>query len=609
MEFGVKVDPVLTTTSNSKFIIDKSATQITNQIYTCENFSSSQIAFNITALNEQTIVSRKIFVTLTADFTLRSVSGLGPIFPTGDMAGVCALRYMPLQSVTNTLGVQINNLQVTTNPIIYNEAFCRFGYDKQDRSTYQSLFPCMQDVASDYSDSYNTNQNPLGLIFDNDTQQPRGAFEPVIISDNPLTGVAVLRFSWVEQIVLCPPLNGSAKRDRFGFRGLQSLNIVFTLGDLSRMLSYDNVNGTALASVSAVFPQGLPPTVNLQWFSPPFRVNFADTFLFPYSQIFYQQTDIGAISSGATLNNISSNSYQLTAIPSKIYIFAKKRQGDLTAFDSDCYAYISNINVSFGNQNGLLANYPESLIYQNFCARNGWKQPFRITKTRLGNVIALDLGTDLPMPLELASGLRINTLFQVTLTLTNLSNALINYSLFVVPIYDGILAISNASVSTSVNILTTEDILQADVISAQQSQPMTHLELALEGGDLLGSLKKFASNVGHGFNRAKEFYGNNREAIHRAIQAGKSLGESAVSLLPLLLAAGLTNDASIDILAGAGYSAIELSQCAQGGCMGGRLISNPESLLSGGGFNSNNYNYNNFGLNKKFKSRSLYGRN
>lgn len=584
MEYSVKVDPVITTTSDTKFVIEKGASLVTVNNYISDSFSDSQIQFTVTAQNNRTFLSRKMYVMMTARATLTAANPGVAIFPSGDLSGVCGLRFLPLHNTSTTISLQINNTSTTINARNYLDALCRYGFSKETRDRYMSIEPAVQDLSQTYDDTYNTNYNPIDSTpFNNTASCPRGVYGR-IVSDDGTT--AVVDFYWSELVTLVSPL-AYQNHDRYGLVGLTNFILTFNLGDISRMVSYDNVNGTPLSSISVTIPQGSPPILNVRWLRPPFSVDPAGKYLYPYSQIQHSETAVGIIPANTAVGEIQSANYQLPAIPSRMYIFARAQNNTQTAFSTDSYLYIENLSVEFCNQTGVFSNYSPIMLYNQLMVKNGWQHSFPITSQHLGSVLCIDFGEDFPLPPSKAPGVQGQEQIQITVRLRNLSSSNINAALYIVPVYDGLFVVDNGSTSILTNILRDSDAEMADLYAASKAQPSDVDIFMLEGGslnDVLGGLKKFASKAGDLAHKGMDWYGRNREAIHAAVRLARDLGLGALELAPLILGAGLDVNDIEPILSGAGYSSLELQHLRNtlGGCMGGALVSNPEKLLSGG---------------------------
>lgn len=584
MDYSVKVDPAISTTSDSKFIIEKGANLVSTVNNIAQGFSNQQIQWTINAQNNKTFLSRKMYITMTCRATLTAqVPGVA-IFPSGNLSGVCGLSFLPLHSCSTTIVLQINNTSTTINARDYIDALCRYGFSKEARDSYMSIEPAVQDLSQSYADTYNTNYNPIDFTpFNNVADCPRGVYGQ-IVSDNGT--VAVVDFFWTELVTLVSPL-AYQKADRYGFLGITNFILTYNLGDINRMVRYDNVNGTPLSSITVDIPQGSPPILQIRWLTAPFKVDPSAKYLYPYSQIQMSETSIGVIPANTAVGEIFSNNYQISAIPSRMYIFCRAQNNTQDSFNTDSYLYIENLSVNLCNQVGVFSNYTPAMLYNQLMVKNGWQHSFPITSQFLGSVLAIDFGQDFPLPEGKAPGVQGQEQIQIKVRVRNLSNANINASLYLVPVYDGLFVIDNGSTSTVTNILNENDALSADLFAASKAKPSDIDLFMLEGGaitDILGNLKKFASKAGDLASRGVEWYGRNRESIMNAARLAKDIGMGAAELLPLIVGAGIDSGEADQILSGAGYSPLELQQVrgVLGGCMGGALVSDPNKLLTGG---------------------------
>ncbi len=62
---------------------------------------------------------------------------------------------------------------------------------------------------------------------------------------------------------------------------------------------------------------------------------------------------------------IQSTNLQLSGIPDKRIIFARKRIAELKCNDTDSYATITNTSINFNNQAGLLSSMSQEQLFRS----------------------------------------------------------------------------------------------------------------------------------------------------------------------------------------------------------------------------------------------------
>lgn len=600
IESHLNVDPIIRPPSPPSYIIDKSGSAITITQYSADSDSNSgSIIFSNITPSEKTYVNRKFLLAFEAEFVLTGSGGYtGPIFPGGNLAGVVAPRCLPVQSNATAINLTINGVGLSLNGNQILEPVSRFGWGKDYVDTDMSLVPAYHDVA-EYDQSYNTNLNPLAPVFDNSAVQPRGAFLPTIVSD--ANGVAVLRYKWQEFMLISPLI--WKKFNEYGFYGVDNLLITMNLNsDYGRMLSYDNVNGTPLSSITGQFIA--KPIVYIQTITP--IVPPPDVpRLYPYvNMIATPSTSTTSIPPGGTLDVTTSNQ-QLSGIPSKLLLYARRQDADRSAFTADTYAYISKISINFDNTPNIFSTYGEQQLYQFLMAEQGFKYPYNLVKNYLGSCLMIDFGNAIPSTLLQAVGLSGKFNFQATLTLKNLYSSSAVFSIYVIPMYDAIMSIENNTAQTAQSIVRNVDVLNAELAQSNRfSYPNPHPDaIAIDGGDFLQMGKRFVKQaVKQGAavgkqaidlaQKGKAFYDQHKDTIDDIISGLVTAGKTAAVIVPLLFGAGYDQRTIYahmrpffsDVeLAGAGLVGGALvGGCNGMPCIGGQMVTNPDSLLTGG---------------------------
>lgn len=571
----LRLDPRIAP-ADPHYTITKGPGKVIYQTYLSQNYSTSLLQFNILPPSATTYLDRKLLVECSVDFTLTAVNPLATIFagPVQD-SGVIGLRYMPLNNVSTNFLVNLNGNAISYVP---NEIFAPMSqYNTPTvelEQQYWSYAPSCKNVGSEFASTFGTPRSQFAARFQN-TLQDSNAVTSQLQLISSAAGTAVVRCSWTEPILYPPFIHSQIERE--GIIGLNSALIIqWTLAGLERMLGYDNVNGTPLASISADW--AAPPVVKAIWLTAPMSnmigSGLSMAYKYPFTNITpFNSTPISLLP-GET-QTITSNNIQLTGIPECCYIYVRPPLSDRTPFDADSFARINSVNMIFNNISGILANATPSQLH-SICSRNGLKQRFAdwygIDDDGVGSVLKLRFDSDIPLS-ESTLAVGSNGTFQLTVNLscTNLLSTTSNFLLYILVCYEGIMTIVDGRSMTSINLVTPSEVVQGAAEASQSSiDYQEHAAIGMVNG---GSIISTASNF---INRGQKFYSAHKNTIDNVLHVGKELGLKAVELLPVLLGAGMGYEEAAVALQGAGFSAGGLSG---GSLSGGKLITRQTDLI------------------------------
>jgi hypothetical protein len=446
------------------YTINKGGTQVTYVQQKSDNNSNSSIQFNPQVPGSNTYMDRKMYVHMTARVTFtgtpRDPDGPNLLFPNG-LNGVVGLRWCPLQSVTDSFNLTLNSNTITLNPAHYLEAMARYGFDRSIEDTFISTFPSMQDTWQQYSDGFGANNNPIAPYGDNTSVQSRGSFPYTIVSDNG--SVAIVDFEWTE-LIICSPLCIS-KRDEQGFYGLTNLRVQFTLTNINRLVSVDDTNGPILSELpTVIFPT--EPILNMSFITPPMIASppIGSLQMYPFTLVQeYAITRTGLnLTPGSAPVQLVSNNVVVAAVPTRMYIFAKKAYSSLDCYDTDTYLGITNLQILFNNNSNLLASAQETDLY-SMSERNGLKMSWTQWKTYTGAVVCVDFSKDISLADNLAVGVSGNYNLQVSAYVKNLHDeTLQDVDLRCIVLIEGIFSMENMRASVENGLISVEDLLATE---------------------------------------------------------------------------------------------------------------------------------------------------
>ncbi len=83
------------------------------------------------------------------------------------------------------------------------------------------------------------------------------------------------------------------------------------------------------------------------------------------ARVNYGQAHAQGSSPELAKTTLQSTDLQLSGMPDKLIIFARKHVADLRCNDTDLYSIITNISINFNNQAGLLSSMSQEQLFRN----------------------------------------------------------------------------------------------------------------------------------------------------------------------------------------------------------------------------------------------------
>jgi hypothetical protein len=424
-------DDRLDVVDNIKYAVIKGGQNVTAAQYQAITASNSQIVFNIQVPSEQTLIDRRVL--LQTDLKISVVSQqitntsgapgtptrLNPYVETGCGYGSTAgLAPFPLHQLMTVASATINNNTVSIN-IRDVLPFIMRVINKEELQCYNGTTPSQQDSLYSYSDGFTSNLSSLsGFGIDGNSDiNGRGSIALTAYAQTIAGAVCTEDFTFhiSEPILLSPFLYSHPKSNGQAFYGIQNMNIVLNIGDLSRVfrglngmdgvVNSDSATGalsidytkrfsspagsavagaasTSLSIITAVNPGNALGTANSNMFS---NTRLLMTFLTPhpsdlmparnivpfYELPRYVTTNlspvlrVGATAVGSnfvipyTVNGgtqLTSQTLQLNQIPDKLAIMVRKSMGTQKWGDSESFLPIRHMTMNFNNNSGILAS-------------------------------------------------------------------------------------------------------------------------------------------------------------------------------------------------------------------------------------------------------------
>lgn len=519
----------------------KGANEVLYKEFTTQSVSQSSISFSCPPPSQNVYTDRRVHLQLPVRVTL-TATGLDPNVLIVNPNQFC-LRSYPAQKALDTIQMTLNNQSMSINIADSLSALEHFNIDRKLRAIDYSKCPTYGTGQSqEFADLFAATRSPMSLYGDGLDDLAPAAFPFTVVSqtnDNAgvgvSTAVSVVDFVTTEPLFLSPLYWGGFDDDASAFYGLKTFDMTlnFLNRGANRMIAIDQVsNGVPLPAASwnaqmqfNNFAGGFSydtnqPKLLFQYLTPQMSdkaASMQQVLNYPYFQVERYPTDLPVVAAG-TSSRASSNNIQLNSIPSKLYVFMRKRNADLSInpFSTDTFFKIDGMSIQWGNRNGVLASASDRQLFDLAC-KNGFQGSWaawsgdKMNKpalaavgglgfgsaaeqySGLGSIIALDpldLGlSDMDAPGKLAQ-----LMIQVQLDYTNVSSQDIQPTMYIVVVSQGLFSIYNGQASSLIGVLTSEDILNSHKQTGQAL--ITYADVRrINGGNFLSDVKNKLSSI------------------------------------------------------------------------------------------------------------------
>jgi hypothetical protein len=465
----------------------------THQSFPATNISSSSVQITCNPPNRGIVIARKVFKEGVYDITITGTNtGVSNILSDG----YYALRAFPITSTTASEQITINNSTITQAPIFeYWPELLRYHNEHKSEFGQFSLTPSMQDQSQRYEDLAGSNRNPLGVYGDNAYSQTRGSYPGLeIISHTPTQ--CVLRATVVEPILLSPLVSGAKSDYTSGLAGVQNMSYSCTFSNLERLMSVIQDQGAPgvknITNVQVV-PTGFKLLFNFLTPSPlnPVPRNLVSSL---FSLTSYPTRHNTSIPPGG-LVTLNMNSVQVTTIPRRMYLFARRANADRTAFTSDAHFALpiegNPLTVTWNNHQ-FCSQMTTPDLY-NMSAKNGINVSYNQFVDSLGSIVCLDFATDIGLGADEAPGILGNYQLGLSCQFKNTNTVdTITPTLFVVCVYEGVFTIQDGNSSQQLGVLSRQDVLNSRIVRKIDYQGAQDVF----GGNFWDTLKSAVGSVG-----------------------------------------------------------------------------------------------------------------
>lgn len=499
------VDPVLDFSEKQFYAVLVGGKRTTWKPIISTSYSNGSAIFSAPPPSPSIAVSRniKFFQPVTIQF-----SGNAPDGQTLLQSGFDAFRAFPLSTNISTLQLDLNNTSFTINMSDTIQALLRYHNPDNLKNGSMSLTPSTLDKSQQFSDLQGSILNPLNSVVDTiaGSLDPRGAFPYTNLVNNVSEGIettttATVSANLVEDIFLSPLLFGTNEKEN-GFIGLQTMQLTVNwLPDLSRMWCHDNSGGTLLTDITITLGQ---PILLMEYKTPSQLQPIPSFRQYPYYEVQRYPTDSGETFVTGETKIVSSSNIQLNSIPRIMYIYARKRNQDLTYTDTDTYFSIEQISINWANNSGLLSNARKYDLFEmsqkNGCCMN-WREwsgedsyfLSGSTEEKIngpGSVLAVEFGTDLALNSDEAAGVNGTYQLQIEIQITNRSAESVIPSLYIVVVNEGVFTLQNNSAYSQIGVIS-----RSDVLKAQKTRGVSYDSLKYMSGAGNSWFKNFARKL------------------------------------------------------------------------------------------------------------------
>lgn len=494
------IDPRLAIRRRRDYVALKGAMVSTHQAFPATTINNSSLQVTCNPPNRGIVVSRLVYKRVSFDITINGVNpGPGPLLT----EGYYGPRAYPLASVTSSEQITLNNDTLTQAPVSqYWPALLWYHNEWRNRFGQYSLTPSMQDQFQDYGEAAGTIRNPLAGYGDNSLECTRRSFAGLEVLTNT-QNQATLRLTVTEPILISPLVFGQGSNFTSGLSGLQNMSYTATLGDLRRVMSLTPTQGdpAKLITNNDIIVNMASATLLFNYLTPdplmPVPRNIVTSY---FSIVSYPTRSSAPVLPGASVD-LNMQSIQVTSIPRRIYVFARRDDAEQTAFTSDTFMSfpIGENPVSMTwNNNQFLSQCSTEDLY-NISVKNNVNMNYSQFVKNTGSVLCLDFGTDIGLMSDEAPGSLGNYQMSIRARFKNTSQETLTPSLYVVVVYEGTFNVRDGNCSHMIGVLSRRDVL-----NAQRVPGVTYSSSA----DVYGG--NFFKKIGSAFRKAASFAKDNK---------------------------------------------------------------------------------------------------
>lgn len=456
------IDPRLAIRTKRDYVALKGSLVNTHQAFPATTINNSSLQITSNPPNRGIVISRLVYKRVSFDITINGVNpGPGPLLS----EGYYGPRAYPLASVTSSEQITLNNDTLTQAPVSqYWPALLWYHNEWRNRFGQYSLTPSMQDQFQDYNEAAGSVRNPLAPYGDNSLEITRGSYAGMEVLTNT-QNQATIRLTVTEPILISPMVFGQGSNFTAGLSGIQNMSYTATLGDLRRVLSLTPTQGdpAKLITSNDIIVNLASATLLFNYLTPdplmPVPRNLVSSY---FSIVSYPTRSSVPVAPGGVVD-LNMQSIQVTSIPRRIYVFARRDDAEQTAFTSDTFMSLpigeNPVSMTWNNNQFLSQCSTEDLY--NISVKNNVNMNYTQFVKHTGSVLCLDFGTDIGLMSDEAPGSLGNYQMSVRARFRNTSAAALTPTLYVVVVYEGTFNVRDGNCSHMIGVLSRKDVLDS----------------------------------------------------------------------------------------------------------------------------------------------------
>lgn len=494
------VDPRIDVNRKVKWVLGHGSPMVSYNQFNSNNNSNTlqQIVPTITSVNS--IIDRDVeFAGDIKVIVAGTSTGSNNIlnFGNGD-----ALRKNPFQRNVSAMNLKINGNTQSITPSAYINNIAWYESDKLE-FTKGSVCPSYRDRYAEYNQylTYGSVKNALGDYGDADTSILRGAYKPYSIDYNVSTGASV-NFK-IQEPLQISPLKFGLYADK-GFVGVDTFEIDLQFSANQQMILSHQTGAGALSTItSASWSFNSAPNLVMtqrdanNLVAP---INPSKTYYYELLYPVISQTSVGNVAANATFN-VNSAVVQLTSIPRSVLIMAKEINAQAAGsvlgesiISTDTCAYMTQLNIQWMNTQNMFSSATPQDLYR-VAVKNNYAGSWLDWSVFNGSPLLLHYGEDIYLNPGEAPSLKGK--YQLQLNSSSFTSLYptrtVNFQLYLVNFYEGLMAITRGSASTNTSVLDQIDVLNSqDLPMVDKNSLMSESNL---GGSFFDTIKSFFSST------------------------------------------------------------------------------------------------------------------
>jgi len=353
-------------------------------------------------------------------------------------------------------------------------------------------------------------ETPNGVFFNNDNCEvilANGNVVPIVAGYSSGAGGSL-------KLRIREPINLSPFLLHFG-EGMTNVNqlqitINFDEARISRILEYFAITPFKDSTTPPTAPVVTFNGINtaracVKYYQPQDDIKIPNEIVLPYFQpVVYQSQQVGiplaVYSIGSNGDDAVSLSAQivgqtrrLNQIPDALYIWCRRNHQDLRSNDADFFTDIRNINISWGNQTGILSNHTSKQLL-DLAKDNGCDIKSVSEKQNRGYCLKLIFGKDIPLMNNESPGTRGDYSIQITTTYASkYGNAGADGQRYVG--YEMYVNAGNCVIAPNECRIQTGLLDLKDNVSAEDMGDKWHNNDVMSGGGLFSGIMNFAKKI------------------------------------------------------------------------------------------------------------------